>query len=76
MKFRISIPIPGERYSYRCFLLSFNSPYERIDFPGVVILDIVKHHDHRYDLQGFFYEKKVIVGPYLFRSKKELYGVI
>lgn len=48
----------------------------RVDRPGIVILDISKYHNHRYDLHGFFYEKKSIVGPYSFRSKRELLGAI
>lgn len=50
--------------------------YNIIDHEGTVFLHFVKHHDHRYELHGFFYAKKLLVGPYFFRSKRELYGAI
>lgn len=72
-QYYFSIPHNGLNYSYSLRNLD---GYMRIDRDGVVILDITKHHNHRYDLQGFFYAKKIIVGPYSYRSKKELYGAI
>ena len=73
MDCRIYIARNGMTYVYD--LLRY-CDRERIDCDGVVIFDIVKYHNHRYDLHGFFYAKKVIVGPYSFKSKKELYGAV
>lgn len=73
MYWSFTIPHNGLNYSYS---LRHLDGYMRVDREGVVILDIVKYHDHRYDLHGFFYSKKIIVGPYSFRTKKELYGAI
>lgn len=73
MCWSFTTPDHGLNYSYS---LRFLEGYTRIDREGVVILDITKHHNHRYDLHGFFYAKKVIIGPYSYRTKKELYGAI
>ena len=71
----IRIFIPSENITYVYDILRYED-CQRIECHGIVILDICKHHNHRYDLHGFFYARKVIVGPFSFRSKKELYGAI
>ena len=73
MYYGFNIPCNGLNYHYSLRNLE---GYKRIDCPGVAILDISKHHNHRYDLHCFFYEKKAIVGPYSYRSKKELCSAI
>lgn len=69
MTYYIKIPVGDRVYCYK--LLPFGD-IQRIECHGVVILDIYKHHNNRYDLLGFFYDQKVIVGPFMYRSKKEL----
>lgn len=73
MYWSFTIPDNGLNYSYSLRNLD---GYCRIDREGVVVLDITKYHNHRYDLQGFFYAKKVIVGPYSYRTKKELFAAV
>lgn len=72
MRYSILIPYNGVCYSYRLFC----SQYDRIELPGVVIFDISEIHVHRYDLQAFFYDRKVIISNRSYRSKKELHGAI
>ncbi len=71
----IRIFIPAENTTYVYDILRYND-YQRIECDGIVILDICKYHNHRYDLHGFFYARKAIVGPFSFKSKKELHGAI
>lgn len=73
MLYTISIPHDGTSY---CYHLLSHTGFQRIELAGVVILDIFKIHDHRYELRGFFYRNKVILGPYFYGTKKELYGAI
>lgn len=72
MKYVVRIPYNGIIHSYRIFL----SKFERVELPGVCILDISSYHVHRYDLQAFFYADKVICSTRSFRSKGELYGAV
>lgn len=73
MKYSIIVPRGTERWYYS--VLPFGD-YQRIDVDGVVIFDIYKYHNHRYDLQAFFYARKVIVSNRSFSSKKELHGAM
>lgn len=73
MRLTLSIPSGDHIYYFR-IPVDFNSC--RIEVPGVVIIDLFKVHDHRYDIQAFFYNEKVICSSRSFRSKTELYGAI
>ena len=59
-----------------CYPLYLSGGFQRIDCPGVVVLDIWKIHDHRYELRGFFYRQKIILADRTYKTKKELYGAI
>ena len=72
---RLSINIPcGDCDCYYRLLPA--GDYQRIDVEGVVIFDIHKVHDHRYDLKAFFYANKVIVSTCSYSTKSKLYGAI
>lgn len=73
MRYTVYIPNGSGYYS---FPLLSSSDYQRIRVPGVVIFDLYKVHNHRYDLKAFFYRSEVIVSTRSFRTKKELYGAI
>lgn len=73
MRYSITIPDGARLWCYS--ILPFGD-FQRIDVDGVVILDICKFHNHRYDLQAFFYARKHIVSCRSFSTKKELYGAI
>ena len=72
------INIPDEEGRYWFFSISFNEyrKHKRIEVKNTCIIDLYKFHDHRYDLQAFFYKKKRIAYQENIRSKKELYGAI
>lgn len=72
MRCYIDICIDGVCYSYPLL----NLDYQRIERPGVLIFDIWKKHNHRYELLAFFYQKKIIVGCSVFSTKAELYDAI
>lgn len=72
MKYEVCIPHNGSLYSYRLLLRDS----QRIELQDVVILDICKVHNHRYDLCAFFYRQKIICNTRSFGTKKELYGAI
>ena len=71
----LTVSIPYDGVSYRYPLLR-SADFQRIELSGVVILDIFKIHNHRYELFGFFYRQKIILGPSVYSSKKGLYGAI
>lgn len=73
MKHVIQIPCDGMLY---CYNLLPSGGYQKIVRDGVVVMDIVKHHDHRYELSAFFYAQKKIVWPRSYSTKTELYGAI
>lgn len=72
---RYSIIVPRGTENWLYYILQF-SDYQRIDVDGVVIFDVHKIHNHRYDLQAFFYANKVIVSLRSYSSKKELHGAM
>ena len=57
---------------------SFNnySMSSTIYVPEVVLINVYKFHDHRYDLKCFFYDKKYIYYQESIRSKRELHNVV
>ncbi|MBQ2858611.1 MAG: hypothetical protein IJA45_01820 [Oscillospiraceae bacterium] len=61
---------------YCSYLLLSCGDFQKIVVEGVVVFDIAKYHNHRYDLDAFFYSSKRIVSRRSFRSKRELYGAI
>lgn len=73
---RFTIDIPTGRGTLYSFSLPSHFKAIRMEVPDVVILDVYKFHDHRYDLSGFFYKNKVILSSRSFGSKKELYRAI
>lgn len=73
MTYYINIPYGNGNHFYR--LLPFGD-FQEIDVPGVLIFNIWKYHDHRYDLEGFFYSTKKIISCISFKSKKDLYCAI
>lgn len=73
MRYSIIVPRGSERW---CYSVLPYGDYQRIDVDGVVIFDICKYHNHRYDLQAFFYSKKVIISFRSFLTKKELHGAM
>lgn len=72
MRYEVRIPHNDTLYCYRLL----PADYQRIDLSDVVILDIWKIHDHRYDMCAFFYRQKIICSTRSFSTKKELYGAI
>lgn len=58
-----------------CYRLNPN-PYQRIYVSNVCVLDVVKVHSHRYDLQAFFYRDIYIFSLTSFSTKKKLYDAI
>lgn len=73
MDLNINIPKDGSLWCYH--LLPFGD-YQRIDCEGVVIFDIWKIHNHRYEMHAFFYSRKIIVPLSSFSTKRELYGAM
>ena len=73
MRYVIQIPHDGSLW---CYPLLECGNYESIDLEGVVFMQICKIHDHRYDLQAFFYRTKHIHSCQSYGTKKELYGAI
>lgn len=73
MRYEIIVPRGAERWHYT---LLGHGNYQTIDVDGVLFMQICKIHNHRYDLQAFFYRQKVIIGSCSFGTKKELYGAI
>lgn len=73
MDYVINVPRGSTYWSYP--LLS-GSDFQKIVVEGVVVFDIIKHHNHRYYLDAFFYSSKRIVSGFSFRSKRDLYGAI
>lgn len=59
---------------YRFYFMPGSS--QRIEVPGVVIIDLFKHHNHSYSYKAFFYDKKVIVSACYCNSKTKLYGAV
>lgn len=72
---RYDVHIPYNGWDYRYSLLR-GSNYQSIDLDGVLFMQIFKIHDHRYDLQAFFYRTKTIINCQSYGIKKELYGAI
>lgn len=72
-RYTIIVPRDAENWLYE--ILPYGDS-QRIDVDGVVIFDIFKVHNHRYDLQAFFYSNKIIVSSRSFTTKKELYGAM
>lgn len=72
---RYSFTIPHDGYNWSYTLLPYGD-YQSIDLEGVVFMQIFKVHDHRYDLQAFFYRTKTIFSCQSYCTKKELYGAI
>lgn len=76
MNFEIQIPCE-DGSSYWCFSLDFSyKNYKTIYVKNVCIIDIIKYHNHRYDIKGFFYPTKYIYYRECIGSKKELYHLI
>lgn len=73
MTYNIIVPRGTDSWFYT--LLPFGN-FQKIVIEGVVVLDIVKHHNHRYDFDAFFYSSKRIISGRTYRTKKELYGAI
>lgn len=73
MRYTFIVPRGAERWSYT---LLGHSDYQRIDVDGVVFMQIWKIHDHRYDVQAFFYRTKTIISCRSYGTKKELYGAV
>lgn len=73
MKYLIRIPCNGMLY---CYNLLPSGGYQKIVRDGVVVFDIVKRHNHRYELSAFFYARQYIVWPRIYSTKKELYDAI
>lgn len=73
MVYSIIVPRGTENWHYT--LLGYGD-YQSIDLDGVLIMQIWKVHNHRYDLQAFFYRTKTIIGCRSYGTKKELYGAI
>lgn len=73
MRYFICIPHDGSRFYYP---LLYHSDFQCIDVDGVVLLYIWKIHNHKYQLEGFFYSSKVIISCRTFGTKQELYGAI
>lgn len=76
MKLDIHIPCE-DGSSYWCYNLEFlYDNCKRMDVKNVCIIDIFKYHNHRYDIQCFFYKTKRIYYRERIGTKKELYYVI
>lgn len=73
MRYVINVPRGAGTHSYS---LLQNSDYQTIDIDRLVYMEICKIHDHRYDLQAFFYRTKTIISCRSYSTKKELYGAI
>lgn len=73
MQYRISIPHDGWNF---VFDLLSSGDFESIVVDGVVVFQIAKRHNHRYEFDAFFYASKRIYTGYCFKSKKELFGAI
>ena len=73
MEYRISVPRGTSYYTFS--LLPYDN-YQKVIVEGVVVFNIVKHHNHRYVLDAFFYASHRIYSGYSFKTKKELFGAI
>ena len=74
MRLSFIVPRGAERWYYS--LLPGDRRFQKIVVEGVVVFDIVKVHDHRYNLDAFFYDSKRIVSGLSFSSKLKLHGAI
>lgn len=74
MRLTITIPRGSEYWLYT--ILPHGRNFQKIVVEGVVVFDIYKHHDHRYDLDAFFYTSKRIVSGRTYTSKSKLHGAI
>ena len=69
--------ILDENNVWNCFNLRFtNSRNKFIRVKNMCVIDIYKSHDHRYDIQCFFYKNEYIYYRECIPSKKELYSAI
>lgn len=73
---RCSITVPRGSENYNFTILPGKRNFQKIVVEGVVVFDIYKHHDHRYDLDSFFYASKRIVSGRMYTTKSKLYGAI
>ena len=73
---RLSITVPRGAENWYFTILPNGRSFQKIVVEGVVVLDIFKRHNHRYDLDAFFYASKHIVSGYTFTTKSKLYGAI
>lgn len=73
MKYVIDIPHNGENFRY--YLLR-NTDFQLIHLDNCVHILIAKHHNHKYEIAGFFYRSQHLVYPRIYTTKKELYGAI
>ena len=73
---RCSIIVPRGEENWSFTILPGNRNFQKIVVEGVVVFDIYKHHNHRYDLDAFFYASKRIVSGLSFTTKSKLHGAI
>lgn len=73
---RCSITVPRGSENWYFTILPGKRNFQKIVVEGVVVFDIYKHHDHRYDLDAFFYASKRIVSGRIYTTKSKLHGAI
>lgn len=76
MRYTICVPLDKSSSSFFVFNLDFHGAVKRVVVPDVCIINLFKIHDHRYDLEAFFYSTQFIFSRSSFSTKKKLYDVI